>query len=58
MIRIFLIHILYREVIDDEAKAYRSGFVFPESVYDLALVVPILCQLLLEQLLHNYFCLW
>jgi hypothetical protein len=43
MIRVFLIHLFYCKIINNETKAYRFGFVLPETVDDLALMVSILC---------------
>ncbi len=41
MICILLIHVFYCKVVNNKAKADRPGFVFPEAVNDLALVVSV-----------------
>ena len=39
---IFSIYIFHRKVIDHEAKTNWSGLVFPQSIYNLALVITVL----------------
>ena len=42
MVRIFSIYIFHRKVVDHEAETNWSGFVFSQSIYNLALVITML----------------
>jgi hypothetical protein len=57
MFCVFFVFVLDCKVIDDKCKAYGCGFVFPETIYDFALVVSIFCQSFFEEFLGNDCCL-
>ncbi len=53
MCSVFFIYVFDCKVIDNDCKVYGSGFVFPETVYDFALVGTIFCQSFLKEFLGN-----
>ncbi len=42
VVRIFSIYIFHRKVVDHEAETNWSCFVFPQSIYNLVLIITVL----------------
>ncbi len=58
MLRIFLSHIFYPKIIDDEREADWAGIVRPQAWCDFDLAVTVLFEALFEELLGKDPGLW